>query len=71
MTLYSSQWFLVRVVGSRTRYVLQIPEADCPIPGWSVYSVLAEGPDSQRPVRLKLYQRCDGEPEVPDGPHAA
>ncbi len=71
--MFSIPGFQVRLVyaGTRTRYVLQVPEPDCPIPGWIAYSVLAEGLDGHRPVRLKLYERQDDETEPSRGPCAA
>ncbi len=53
------------------RYVVQIPEPRCPLPGWRAYAVLALGPDGDRLLRLTLYERTDGRPEEPDGPQAA
>ncbi len=34
---------LVRLIETRTgpRYVVQVPEPQCPIPGWRAYAVLA------------------------------
>ncbi|MDI6857224.1 MAG: hypothetical protein QME71_02790 [Dehalococcoidia bacterium] len=53
------------------RYVVQIPEPQCPLHGWRAYAVLAVGPNGDGPLRLTLYERTDGCPEEPDGPEAA
>jgi hypothetical protein len=53
------------------RYVVQVPEPQCPLPGWRAYAVLAVGPDGDGPLRLTLYERTDGCLEEPDGSEAA
>ncbi len=64
---------LVRLIHTRAgpRYVVQVPEPQCPVPGWRAYSVLALGPDGNAPLHLTLYERTDGRLEEPDGPQAA
>jgi hypothetical protein len=64
---------LVRVIQTRAgpRCVVQVPEPQCPLPGWRAYALLAVGPNGDRPLRLTLYERTDGCPEVADGPQAA
>ena len=64
---------LVRLIETRTgpRYVVQVPEPQCPIPGWRCYSVLALGPDGERPLHLTLFERIDERPEDVNGPQAA
>ena len=63
----------VRLVFTRAgpRYVVQVPEPQCPIPGWRAYAVLAFGPNGDGGQRLTLYERNDGRPEATDGPQAA
>jgi hypothetical protein len=64
---------LVRVMQTRAgpRYIVQVPEPYCPIPGWRAYAVLAFGPNGDGPQRLTLYERVEDAPEAPDGPQAA
>ena len=64
---------LVRVIHTRAgpRYVVRIPDPVCPMRGWRAYSVLAFGPNGDGDQRLKLYERVDDLPEVPDGRQAA
>lgn len=64
---------LVRLIQTRAgpRYVVQVPEPQCPVPGWRAYSVLALGPDGDAPLHLTLYERTDRHLEEPDGPQAA
>lgn len=64
---------LVRVMQTRAgpRYIVQVPEPSCRIPGWRAYAVLVVGPDSDGPQRLTLYERVDDGSEAPDGPQAA
>jgi hypothetical protein len=64
---------LVRLIDTRTgpRYVVQVPEPQCPIPGWRAYAVLAFGANGNGDQRLTLYERVDDCPEAPDGPQAA
>ena len=63
----------VRLIQTRTgpRYVVQVPEPQCPIPGWRAFSVLAVGPNGDPPLHLTLYERVDGHLEAPDDPQAA
>ena len=63
----------VRLIQTRTgpRYVVQVPEPQCPILGWRAYSVLAVGPNGDPPLHLTLYERVDGHLEAPDDPQAA
>ena len=63
----------VRLVFTRAgpRYVVQVPEPRCPIPGWRAYAVLAFGPNGDGGQRLTLYERDDGHPEMPHGSQAA
>ncbi len=53
------------------RYVVQVPEPQCPIPGWRAYSVLAVEPHGERPLHLTLFERIEERPEDLDGPQAA
>jgi len=63
---------LVRLVFTPgPRYVVQVPEPRCPIPGWHAYAVLAFGPNGDGGQRLTLYERDDYRPEATDGPQAA
>ncbi|MDP2949775.1 MAG: hypothetical protein Q8P22_09600 [Chloroflexota bacterium] len=64
---------LVRLIQTRTglRYVVQVPEPQCPIPGWRAYAVLAFGPNGDGDQRLTLYERLEDGPEAPDGQQAA
>ena len=64
---------LVRLIHTRAgpRYVVQVPEPQCPIPGWRAYAVLAFGPNGDGGQRLTLYERDDGWPEMPHGSQAA
>ncbi len=63
----------VRLVQTQAgpRYLVQVPEPQCPIPGWRAYSVVAMGPDGERPVQLTILERIDERPEDRDGPQAA
>lgn len=63
---------LVRLIETRTgpRYVVQVPEPQCPIPGWRAYAVLAFGANGGG-QRLTLYERAEDGPEAPDEPQAA
>ena len=64
---------LVRLIQTHAgpRYVVQVPEPQCPLHGWRAYAVLAVGPNGDGPLRLTLYERTDGCLEEPDGPQAA
>jgi hypothetical protein len=64
---------LVRLIETRTgpRYVVQVPEPQCSIPGWRAYAVLAFGTNGDGGQRLTLYERVDDDWEDPDGPRAA
>ena len=64
---------LVRLIETRTgpRYVVQVPEPQCPIPGWRAYAVLALGANGDGGQRLTLYERAEDDPETPDGQQAA
>ena len=64
---------LVRLIQTRTgpRYVVQVAESRCPIPGWRAYAVLAFGPNGDSDQRLTLYERVEDGPEAPDGAQAA
>jgi hypothetical protein len=64
---------LVRLVHTRAgpRYVVQVPEPVCPIPGWRAYSLLALAPNGDPDQRLTLYERIDDPPQIPDDRRAA
>jgi hypothetical protein len=64
---------LVRLIRTRTgpRYVVQVPEPVCPIPGWRAYSLLALAPNGDPDQRLTLYERIDAPPNAPDDRLAA
>ncbi len=64
---------LVRLIETRAgpRYVVQVPEPQCPIPGWRAYAVLAFGANGDGGQRLTLYERAEDGSEAPDGPQAA
>jgi hypothetical protein len=64
---------LVRLIETRAgpRYVVQVPEPRCPIPGWRAYVVLAFGANGDGGQRLTLYERAEDGPEAPDGQQAA
>ena len=64
---------LVRLIRTSTgpRYVVQVPEPVCPIPGWRSYSLLALTHDGDPDQRLTLYERIDVPPDVPDDRRAA
>jgi hypothetical protein len=64
---------LVRLIRTSTglRYVVQVPEPVCPIPGWRSYSLLALTHDGDPDQRLTLYERIDVPPHVPDDRRAA
>lgn len=63
----------VRLIHTRAgpRYVVQVPEPSCPIPGWRAYAVLALGANGNGHQRLTLYERVDNRKETSDGPQAA
>ncbi len=64
---------LVRLIRTSTgpRYVVQVPERVCPIPGWRSYSLLILTHDGDPDQRLTLYERIDVPPDVPDDRRAA
>jgi len=64
---------LVRLVHTRTgpRYVVQVPQPVCPIPGWRAYALLALAPNGDSDQRLTLYERIDAPPDIPDDRRAA
>ena len=51
--------------------MVQVPEPQCPIPGWRAYAVLAFGANGDGGQHLTLYERVEDGPEAPDGPQAA
>ena len=53
---------LVRLIPISTglRYVVQVPEPACPIPGWRAYSLLVVTHGGDPDLRLTLYERIDG-----------
>jgi hypothetical protein len=63
----------VRLIHTRAgpRYVVQVPEPRCPIPGWRSYAVLAFGMNGDGDQRLTLYERVDNRRGTTDGPQAA
>lgn len=64
---------LVRLIHTRAgpRYVVQVPEPVCPIPGWRAYSLLALRPNGDPDQRLTLYERADEPPWDPGDRQAA
>lgn len=64
---------LVRLIRTRTgpRYIVQVPEPACPIPGWRAYAVLALTSNGDPGQRLTLYERIDAPPDAPDDRLAA
>ena len=53
------------------RYVVQVREPVCPIPGWRAYSLLALRSNGDPDQRLTLYERDDDPPENPGDRQAA
>lgn len=58
-------------VHSRPRFLLLLPMADCPLPGWRASAILVLDHHGRKELELTLYQRREAPDEDYDGPQAA